>query len=364
MLTGAFHYRNDEHSERQLGFIRTPAAGNPFVNAGYAEPWQTSEEETYSLALENVWSLNGAVDLVVGASYDWTNLKAVTDVNVTAGGAAMAPAPVVTPVSYPLKDFDALNAQAALTWDATPDVRLHASASSRARFPNLFERFSQRFGTAIPNADIEPERATNYEVGGAIDFGPNVTLESAVFYSDITDALVQVPVALGAPFGTVNQTRNATSAEYTGLELSITASLAEGFDFGGNLTLMERWFDKAGTAPSTTPDPSNPNFRPQGVPDLKAFLYASMSPFAGFTVTPSLEIASDRWTVTSSSAITPPRFYETGAYALVNMSADWTISPSVDLLFTIRNLADENYVLVDGFPEEGRNVTLSLKLRN
>ena len=363
-LTGAFHYRNDEHSERQLGFIRTPATGNPFVNAPYAEPWQTSEEETYSLALEDVWSLSEAIDLVIGASYDWTNLNSATDVNVGASGTAAAPAPVFSPVNYPLKDFEAINGQAALLWDATQDIRLHASVSSRARFPNLFERFSSRFGTAIPNPDIEPERATNYEVDGAIAFGPDIILEAAAFYSDITDALVQVPVALGAPFGTVNQTRNATSAKYTGLELSFTAGIAEGFDLGGNLTLMDREFDQVGSASNTTPDPTNPNFQPQGVPDLKAFLYASMSPFPGFTVTPSLEIASDRWTVTSSSAIVPARFYETGAYALANISADWAISPNVALLFTVRNLADENYVLVDGFPEEGRNATLSLRLRN
>jgi iron complex outermembrane receptor protein len=249
-------------------------------------------------------------------------------------------------------------------WDATPDLRLHASISSRARFPNLFERFSSRFGTAIPNPDIAQERATSYEIGGAINLGPRVTVEGAVFYTDLTDALVQVPVALGAPFGTVNQTRNAGKGQYAGIELALTASVSEGFDLGGNLTLMDREFDQVGNAPSTTPDPTNPTFQPQGVPNLKAFLYASVSPFSGFSVTPSLEIASDRWTVTSSSAITPPRFYETGAYTLVNLAASWDMTPNLSVLVSARNLSDSNYVLVDGFPEEGRSFTLSLKLRN
>lgn len=371
-LSAALHYRSDEHNERQDGFIRTPASGNPFVNAPYAEPWQGTEEETYSFAVEDVWSLSDTVDLVAGVSYDWTNLKSATDVNVAAGGTAAAPAPVFTPVNYPLNDMDGVNGQAALLWDATGDLRLHASVSSRIRFPTLFERFSSRFGTAVPNPDVAPERATNYEIGGAFDLGPNVTLEGAVFYSDIEDALVQVPVALPAPFGTVNQTRNAASAEISGVELALNATIVEGFDVGGNLTVMDRSYGQVtpissvpGTAPPTTGvDPTNPRFQPQGVPDFKAFLYASLSPFEGFTVTPSLEIASDRWTVTSSSAITPPRFYETGAYALVNLSADWTISPNLSLLFAVRNLTDENYVLVDGFPEEGRNATLSIRIRN
>jgi len=33
-------------------------------------------------------------------------------------------------------------------------------------------------------------------------------------------------------------------------------------------------------------------------------------------------------------------------------------------LFAVRNLTDENIVLTDGFPEEGRNATLSLRFRN
>lgn len=369
VLTAAFHFRNDEHSDRQDGFIRTPATGNPFVNAPYSEPWQTTEEETYSFAVEDVWSLSDTVDVVAGVSYDWTNLKSATDVNVAAGGTATAPAPVFTPVSYPLKDMDAVNGQAAILWDATSDISLHASVSSRARFPNLFERFSSRFGTAIPNPDVAPERATNYEIGGAINFGPSVKLEGAVFYSDIQDALVQVPVALAAPFGTVNQTRNAASAEYTGIELALTANVSDGFDIGGNLTLMEREFGQVtpissvpGTTPPTTGgDPTNPLFRPQGVPDFKGFVYAAMSPFDGLTITPNIEFASDRWTVTSGA---PLRYYETGQYALFNVAADWTVSPNVSLLFTLKNLTDENVVLTDGFPEEGRNATLSVRFRN
>ncbi|MEZ6030420.1 MAG: TonB-dependent receptor [Hyphomonadaceae bacterium] len=368
-LSTAFHYRNDEHNERQFGFTRiTPTTGAPF-NAAYAEPWQGTEEETFSVALEDVWSLADTVDLVAGLSYDWTNLKSATDVSVSGSGTAAAPVIAFLPVTYPLNDMDAVNGQLALLWDASSDMHLHASVSSRTRFPTLFERFSARFGAAIPNPDVAPERATNYEIGGAIDFGPNVTLEGAVFYTDLQDALVQIPVALAPPFGTVNQTRNAASAEYTGVELSLAATIVDGFDVGGNVTWMDRSYgqiapvsDVPGVTPPTTGvDPTNPAFQPQGVPDFKAFLYASLSPVDGLALTPSIEIASARWMVTSAAPLT---FYETGEYALFNIAADWTVSPNVSLLFAVRNLTDENIVLTDGFPEEGRNATLSLRFRN
>jgi iron complex outermembrane receptor protein len=41
-----------------------------------------------------------------------------------------------------------------------------------------------------------------------------------VFYSDVQDALIQIPVALGAPFGTVSQTRNVGDGKYYGAEAS------------------------------------------------------------------------------------------------------------------------------------------------
>ena len=42
---------------------------------------------------------------------------------------------------------------------------MHASVSDRARFPVIFELYSTRFGTATPNPDLGPERATNLELG-------------------------------------------------------------------------------------------------------------------------------------------------------------------------------------------------------
>ncbi|MBI1360957.1 MAG: TonB-dependent receptor [Alphaproteobacteria bacterium] len=354
-LTSAVHFRNDEHRERQLGYTRTPPSGAPFAFAPYAEPWQQDKEDTYSIAAEDVQKLGPNVDLVTGLSYDWTDLKTANDISVSATGTTIANSTIVfTPVDYPLKDMHALNGQAALVWRIDPRARMHVSVSSRTRFPTIFERFSSRFGTAVPNPDVGPERATNYEVGATLDPAAALHFEGAVFYSDLQDALIQIPVALGPPFGTVNQTKNAGDASYYGAELEATADLAPALRIGGNATWIHRDFT----------DPTNPAFRPQGVPDYKLFLYADWRVLQSLTITPSIEAASNRWTVTSSSAITPPQFYKTGDYTLLNLAADWTLSPNVSLLAGVRNIGDANYQLVDGFPEEGRNVYLSLRLRN
>jgi iron complex outermembrane receptor protein len=138
-----------------------------------------------------------------------------------------------------------------------PDnIKLHTSLSSRVRFPTLFERFSSRFGTAIPNPNVDPERATNFEVGGSIDFSPRFRLEGAVFYSNVQDALV--PGARRACCGrSARSTRPAmpARADYYGAELSLTAEVADWLDVGGNFTWIDRNYQRVSqitAVPGTT----------------------------------------------------------------------------------------------------------------
>lgn len=329
-LKVAGFYRRDEHVEWQQSFA-PPST----------EPRQKTVEDTTSIALEDTQRFGENLDLVVGVSRDHRDLSMAQDYNSNAF------------VSYPLTGDSAWNGQAALIWRPTATSQLHASVSSRARFPTLFERFSSRFGTAIPNPNIKSERAVNYELGGRAELTPAVTVEGAVFYSDVRDALIQIPVALGAPFGTVNQTRNVGDGEYYGAEASVTAKLSPSLTLGGNYTYLHRDFT----------DPTNAAFRPQGVPDHKVFAYLDWALAERLTLTPSVEATSKRWTVTSSSLITPPRYYRTGAYVLVGLTARAALTDKVDLIVGARNLLDQKYQLVDGFPEEGRSFRTDLRIK-
>lgn len=349
-LKGVFYVRQDVHHERQDGFTRTPATGNPFVNAPYSEPRQTNDEYTYSVAGEYTTALSDAIELVVGASYDWTDLKTANDVNVTVTGTTIANSVIgFLPVNYAKKNNQAFNAQAALLYRLSDTTKLHASVSSRARFPTVFERFSSRMGTAIPNPDVKEERATSFEVGVDTDVAAGVKLTGAIFYSDLKDALIQIPVAVPG-FGNVNQTKNAADGEYYGFEGSVTAAVSETFDVGGNLTYLHR----------DLTDPTNPAFRPQGVPNWKAFAYANWRPVERLTVRPSIEYADQRWTVTTT---TPLAWYKTGSFLLVNLSADYELTDNITATAAVQNLGDQDYQLTDGFPEAGRSFYLSLRAR-
>ncbi|MGC3980970.1 MAG: TonB-dependent receptor [Steroidobacteraceae bacterium] len=341
-LRTSFNYRNDRHDEWQEGFLT--------ATLPYTEPKQVTKEDTYSVALEDTQKLGANLDVVAGVSYDWTDLRRAEDVNaVNVGGVA-----TFLPVNYPLRNTHAWNYQGAVNYQLNDATQLHASISSRTRFPTLFERFSARMGTAVPNPDIAPERATNYEVGGKIDIGVDTHVEGAVFYSDVSDALISVPVVFGAPINaTLSQTRNVGDGQYYGGEVSADTRLNDALKLGGNYTYLQRKLT----------DPTNAAFRPTGVPTHKAFAYADWNVISSLTLTPSVEWDSSRWTVTSSSAIVPSRYYRTGSFTLVNFVASYALNQHFDALLGGRNLLDRNYQLVDGFPEQGRNFYASLRAR-
>jgi iron complex outermembrane receptor protein len=337
-LSVAFHYRNDKHREYQESFAPTHVI----------EPWQTDEEETYSAAIENSLMITPQVELLTGFSYDWRELDRAEDF---ANGAF---------VYYPLHDGAAWNAQGQLSWTPNEAARVHASVSSRARFPTIFERFSTRFGSQASNPALEAERATNLELGGSYNFG-RVLFEGAAFYSFIDNAIASVRLASPPAPANTNKSENLGNAHYYGVELGFTANLNAQIQFGANFTWIHRSFTI--TKP-TDPLEIVPGFQLTDVPTNKAFVWANWSPLAGLSLVPNLDIASDRTTVTSSSSTTlAPIYYRTGHYVLANLRIDYALNDYATIGIGGRNLFDYNYTLADGYPEPGRTLFASLRLR-
>lgn len=340
-LSLAFHYRHDEHQEQQTS--------RPDFTTPTFEPVQTSSERTWSAAIENRLAFGEALSLTLGASYDWRDTDRAEEYGVPPGqtGANRL-------FEFPLRSASAWNAQGRLDW-LRGDSAAHLSLSSRARFPTLFERFSSQFGTAEPNPDLKPERATNIELGGSHAWGP-VRVEGAVFYSHLIDALVSVRTPLNR-----NRRENLGSADYYGGEIALTAQVTPSFQAGVNYGYIHRAFD-VGTAPIA--GLIRP-FRLTDVPAHKAFAWLSWRPLDGVEIVPNVEYASGRVTVTPATANgTAPLYYRTGGYVTAALRVDYDVTDRITVGLGGRNLFDKDYVLTDGFPEPGRSFFASLRFRN
>jgi iron complex outermembrane receptor protein len=345
-LSVAVHYRRDKHIEAQQSFP-----------SGATEPKQEDLEDSYSIAAENRLQLAPELLFTAGFGYDWRDLKKAQDY-----GAPLGTNPATTPAqlySYPLANSSIWNAQVRLDWKSQEGNGLYASISSRGRFPTIFERFSQRFGTSIPNPDLKPERATNYEIGGNYTWGP-LFASGGIFYSHVSNAIVSYPTLAFSCTGSTApgpcpqvslvQSRNLGHGDYHGVEISLEARVGGAFSIGGNYTYTHRKLI----------DPSNAAFRPTDVPTHKAFVYADWHPIPKLHILPSADVASDRWTVTD---IAPIVYYRTGAYVNAALRVEYEVLPGVDLSIGSRNLFDDNYQLVDGYPEPGRSFFASIRAR-
>lgn len=322
----AVHWRRDRHVEYNHNRPTHPTLSS-------TEPKQHNEERTWSVALENTYSATDAVDVVAGISYDSNDLKQAQEYNTTDGL-----------YEYPLGGSHAWNWQGGVQWRYADNAQLGASVSSRTRFPNNFERFSTRFGTAVPNPDLATERAINYEINWKADLSASTQVTASVFYNDVRD-MIQTVIVQTLP--QLTQTQNVGDGEFYGLELAGDWRVSGQLRVGANYSYLRRKIE----------DPLQPNLRPVGVPDHLGFAYLSWQPIAAFTVQPSVEAAGKRWTDVTGSTT----YQRIGEYTLVNLQLQYQPVPSVDIVIGGRNLFDRNFELAWGFPEPGR--TLFTKFR-
>jgi iron complex outermembrane receptor protein len=357
ILKGAFFFRRDNHVEWQQIFAPR-----------FTEPHQQSEEDTYSVALENRFRVTDQVDFVVGASYDWRHLLIAQDfIDPTTTKPGVF-------VNYPLADGHAPNIQGAVIYNYSDTGHVYANVSDRARFPTLFERFSTRFNSTLSNPGLKAERAVNYEIGAG-DTLFNTRFDAAVFYSDVTDALENVPILFcdttstvnpkncpaGGPFTgvntSVNQTQNVGHGKYLGFELSADSRVLDDVQAGVRFTYLNRTLDAQ--------NPANPplplDFHLTGMPSVQTFAYVTWDVLPDLSLTPNIQAANDRW---SNLAGNMNVFLKTGSFFLLNFEAQYSLTDEIDIQVGARNLLDENYSLVAGFPSEGRNYFINVRVRS
>ncbi len=336
-LKSALHFRRDEHTEWQ--FLK--AASLPATPANFTEPKQTTIEDTVSLALEDTWHLTSKLDLVGGISRDGRITRQAQEF------AALNSSSAAVLFNQPTANSYSTNYQAAAIYRYRPTGRVHASLSDRTRYPTMFERFSSRFGGAVSNPWLQPERAHNLELGIADALTSSLRGEAAIFHNKVDDAIQSVPIVYNGTSQT--QSQNVGTATFKGIELGLAASVLPTLEIGSNYSYIHT-------------DLNNPNdstARLTTTPQHKAFLYAKWTPTAKWNIVPALEHASSRW----SAAAVGSGYVKTGAYDLLSLKAEYKVWRDLSVSLTARNLLDKNYQLVDGYPQEGRNFVLATRFQ-
>ena len=111
-------------------------------------------------------------------------------------------------------------------------LRLHVSASRRARFPALRELYSSALNQFEPNPDLRPETLNAIE-GGATTRIAGFDLQGVAFHNRLDDAIVRVRLASPMRFQRINRDQIRT----TGLEL-LAGWAGAGISIDADLTLQ------------------------------------------------------------------------------------------------------------------------------
>lgn len=371
-LKGAVHWRRDKHWEQGINYTSTG-------DFDYLDAVEQQTEESLSFAVENTFHATRQIDFVTGVSYDLNEVTRADGSN------------------FPLPDLAKWNWQAAAIYNYSSSGTVHADVSSRTRFPTLFDRYSTRFGGRSEEPGLDAERATNYEIGISETFS-TVHVSSAIFYSDIENLIQSAYTRANGNSSIV--VYNADGDSY-GLELSADWDATPTLRVGGNYTYLERNIDFASAAQSFIAYDNTGAYDPsatadgrrgigysevEGTPTHKWFLYASWKASQALTLTPSLEIATDRNVLVTScdstlvagsgnesastggcgkpsSSNLHPNYVKLGSYALLNFQAEYALDTNTTIAVGGTNLLDQNYELADGFPEPGRQFYLTARAK-
>ena len=318
-LKMAAHLKEDIHREHNLG-----------------NPIQHFKDQTTSLGVEDTQNLSSKLDLVTGISHDARETKQAE--NYLAGQI----------VNFQKDNTSAWNPQAGLFYHASASDEIHVTVSRKSRFPTIKDRYSYRLGTAIPNASLQTERSTNYELGTSGLVGTKTRLSAAVFYYDVQDMIQLVAITpitqCSATATTCSQMQNVGNVHTKGTELGLTNSLTETVEVGANYTLLIR------------NNVSNPTIQLTDVPNRKLFAYTKWQASAPLTILGSVEADSSRFSSSDGKRIA-------GGFGVANLKGSYQFNQAWSAEIGVNNLLDRNYMVIEGYPLEGRNYFANATLK-
>lgn len=308
-LKAAVHFKQDVHREYNEGEPQRKVADNTFsVGATDRHEFNTH------------WSLEG------GAAFNYRQSLSAQNYN----------SQTKTISDFPSNNSPALNAQLKLGYAFAAGRGLTFSADRMTRFATIKDRYSYKMGTAIPNPDLNPENTLNFGLQYHDTHLRNITLDGGIFYNRIQDVIQQVNNVV---YDTtkkqwLSQSQNKGKAAFYGAEAGITWRATTNFTAGANYTFIKR------------KNLDNPKLRFTDVPEHKTmgWLQYHISRFDGLL---SGEYNADRYS--TSYGTTAPAFF------LLNASLTIKVANWLKVQGGVNNIFDKNYMLTEGYPEQGRN---------
>lgn len=325
---------------RVLGEHSISASGELRAAASYADVNHTEildgierrefRQRLWSLGSEMAWGLPGATRFSLGVAMDGADTPET-------GGAPR------------LGKLSAWGGRVGVsTLALRPDLQIHASASTRARFPALRELYSGALGRFEPNPDLAPERLSAAELGATLRH-TNFEIQTAVFHHELSDAVVRTSTPEGR-YRRINRDRIRS----TGVELLVSVSIGSA-EIQGDLMLQ----DVSVQDPAAGDGP----IRPEHMPELKAGFGLEAPILLGINGLTSIQHTGDQYCVHPDENADVPLDGKTRID--VGMRRSFRIGDgfwsAIRTTVSLDNLSDTAVFDQCGMPQAGRTVRFGVE---
>ena len=237
----------------------------------------------------------------------------------------------------------AFNGLLELSYRPREQHQFYGVLSGKSRFPSIKDRYSFRMGRAIPNPDLEQERAHHLELGWRGRAWPGAEINTALFYSRLRNEIQTTYVAdtanqcrRSSVRGFCQQTQNIGRTRHMGVELGVRQQWGSQWQLGANYTYLNR------------KDRNDMDTPLLNTPRHKLFAYAEYWPNERLGLQLAARAESGRKVSYGSDTRTLGGF---GVY-----DAKLSLRPAKGLIWEagVKNIGDRYYELADGYPMPSR----------
>jgi iron complex outermembrane receptor protein len=347
-ISASVFLKDDTHREEGITYSAK--------NIPAASPWQQDRDQQTSFGIEDAVTVTARIHVTAGFSADHLNGLEAQDVNSArtqivpfqvqgvCGSSSSASFSSCTDHVW------SYNPLASLSYSLGKSGTLFASFAGKSRFPTLKDRYSYKFGRALPDPLLRPEHAGNWSLGYSRVFALGTVVQAELFHSDVRDAIENVifPSSLCAAMrGFCMQAVNIGKEVREGADFTLRSTPLRRLTIDANYEFLNRAF-RSGPASAF----------PMGTPKHKAVGTATLRLFHQ-----ALLLASTRYesgTIGTSDSNVP---VPASKFATVDLGATVPVRAGFSIASGVKNIFDRNYYYMEGFPEEGRNWYVRLRYR-
>ncbi len=328
-------YRHDEHTEYNDNRPTNPTART-------IEPVQTNDQNTWSVAVEDTFSVNSKLDLVGGVSHDANDLNKAEEYGVPPPGAS-PPSTTAILYNYPTggSDREQLAGRSLLALRGRPanprrDLLAHSVPDGLRALQHAFRQRRAESGLGSRACVELRARLVGAAQGHREPVDGAVLCGRAGFDPD-------GDLAVGAHAGAERRQRRVLRRR---ARRAVEAHRA-----------LEHHRELHVSAPR---DQGRAAARARGhrcpeQPGVPAFLF---TPSSHWTITPNVEVAGDQWSETA----TANQNIRTGSHTLLGFQAQYRGGERWEVSVGGTNLLDENYEQAWGYPDQGRSTYVRMRL--